>query len=144
MPADDPGVMTLVDHLSELRWRLFKSLLAIAVAGSLGFLVSDQAVAILAAPIPGDEPLFFTGLGDAFAIRLKIAFVIGVILAMPVLLYQGWAFIAPGLTAQERRAARPWIPLALSFSRWACRSPTSSCRSPRRSCSASRPRTCSR
>jgi sec-independent protein translocase protein TatC len=113
--ADDPSVMTLVDHLSELRWRLFKSLLAIAVAGALGFAVSDQAVAMLAAPIPGDEPLFFTGLGDAFAIRLKIAFVIGVILSMPVLLYQGWAFIAPGLTAQERRTARPWIPLALFF-----------------------------
>ena len=96
--------MTLVDHLSELRWRLFKALLAIALGGALGFVVSDQAVALLAAPIPGDEPLFFTGLGDAFAIRLKIAFVIGVILAMPVLLYQGWAFIAPGLTATERRA----------------------------------------
>ena len=113
--ADDPSVMTLVDHLGELRSRLFKSLLAIAVAGALGFAVSEQVVAILAAPIPGDEPLFFTGLGDAFAIRLKIAFVIGVILSMPVLLYQGWAFIAPGLTVQERRTARPWIPLALFF-----------------------------
>ena len=113
--TSDPSVMTLVDHLSELRWRLFKSLLAIAVGMTVGFLASEPVVALLAAPIPGDEPLFFTGLGDAFAIRLKIAFVIGVILAMPVLLYQGWAFIAPGLTANERRAARPWIPLALVF-----------------------------
>src|SRR5262245_53636657 len=113
--ADDASVMTLVDHLSELRWRLFKSLLAIGVAGVLGFLLSEQVVAILSAPIPGDKPLYFTGLGDAFAIRLKIAFVIGVILAMPVLLYQAWAFIAPGLTANERRMARPWIPLALFF-----------------------------
>jgi sec-independent protein translocase protein TatC len=113
--ADDASVMTLVDHLSELRWRLFKCLLAVAVFGALGFLVSDQAVAILSAPIPGDKPLYFTGLGDAFTIRLKIAFVIGVILAMPVLLYQGWQFIAPGLTANERRMARPWIPLALFF-----------------------------
>ena len=111
----DPSVMTLVDHLSELRWRLFKSLLAIALGMTVGFLASAQVVYLLAAPIPGDEPLFFTGLGDAFAIRLKIAFVIGVIIAMPVLLYQGWAFIAPGLTASERRAARPWIPLALVF-----------------------------
>ena len=113
--TSDPSVMTLVDHLSELRWRLFKSLLAIAVGMTVGFLASEPVVALLAAPIPGDEPLFFTGLGDAFAIRLKIAFVIGVIIAMPVLLYQGWAFIAPGLTANERRAARPWIPLALVF-----------------------------
>ena len=113
--ADDSSVMTLVDHLSELRWRLFKSLLAIAIGMTLGFVLSADVVAMLSAPIPGDEPLFFTGLGDAFAIRLKIAFVIGVIVAMPVLLYQGWQFIAPGLTANERRMARPWIPLALFF-----------------------------
>ena len=113
--TDDPSVMTLVDHLSELRWRLFKSLLAIAIGMTLGFVLSEQVVALLSAPIPGDKPLFFTGLGDAFAIRLKIAFVIGVIVAMPVLLYQGWQFIAPGLTANERRMARPWIPLALFF-----------------------------
>ena len=112
---DDPSVMTLVDHLSELRWRLFKSLLAIAIGMTLGFVLSADVVAMLSAPIPGDEPLFFTGLGDAFAIRLKIAFVIGVIVAMPILLYQGWQFIAPGLTANERRMARPWIPLALFF-----------------------------
>ena len=113
--TDDASVMTLVDHLSELRWRLFKSLLAIAIGMALGFVLSADVVAMLSAPIPGDEPLFFTGLGDAFAIRLKIAFVIGVIVAMPVLLYQGWQFIAPGLTANERRMARPWIPLALFF-----------------------------
>ncbi len=113
-PPDD-AVMSLVDHLSELRWRLFKSILAVAVGGIVGFIASEPAVSILSDPIPGEEGLVFTGLGDAFAIRLKIAIVIGIILAMPVLLYQGWQFIAPGLTAAERRAARPWIPLALFF-----------------------------
>jgi sec-independent protein translocase protein TatC len=111
----DPTVMTLVDHLSELRWRLFKIILAVGAGTVVGFLVSEQAMNILVAPIPGDEPLRFTGLGDAFVIRLKISIVIGVILAMPVLLYQGWAFIAPGLTPSERRTVRPWIPLALFF-----------------------------
>jgi sec-independent protein translocase protein TatC len=114
-PPDDATVMSLVDHLSELRWRLFKSILAVAVGGVLGFVVSEEAIRVLSDPIPGEDPLLFTGLGDAFAIRLKIAVVIGVILAMPVLLYQGWQFISPGLTAAERRAARPWIPLALFF-----------------------------
>jgi len=113
--ADDASVMTLIDHLSELRWRVFKSLLAVAVGGVLGFALSEKVIEILAAPIPIDGPLVFTGLGDAFAIRLKIAIVIGIILAMPVLLYQSWQFIAPGLTANERRMARPWIPLALFF-----------------------------
>jgi sec-independent protein translocase protein TatC len=111
----DAAVMSLVDHLSELRWRIFKSLLAVAVGGIAGFAVSEQAIAILRSPIPTDQPLVFTGLGDAFGIRLKIAAVIGIILAMPVLLYQAWQFVAPGLTAQERRMARPWIPLALFF-----------------------------
>lgn len=113
-PADE-AVMPLLDHLSELRWRLFKAILAVTAGTAVGFLVSEQAIAILVAPIPGDEPLRFTGLGDAFVIRLKVAFVIGVVLAMPVLLFQGWRFIAPGLTPAERRTVRPWIPLALAF-----------------------------
>ena len=55
------------------------------------------------------------GPGDAFAIQLRISVVIGIILAMPVLLYQVWAFVSPGLTAAERKTVRPWIPLALLF-----------------------------
>ena len=113
-PPDD-AVMSLVDHLSELRWRLFKSILAVAVGGIVGFLASEEVIRLLRQPIPTGEALVFTGLGDAFAIRLKISVAIGLILAMPVLLYQGWQFIAPGLTPSERRAARPWIPLALFF-----------------------------
>jgi sec-independent protein translocase protein TatC len=54
-------------------------------------------------------------MGDAFVIQIKISIVIGIILAMPVLLYQVWAFVAPGLTPSERRTVRPWIPLALVF-----------------------------
>ncbi len=111
----DGSVMSLVDHLGELRTRLFRSILAVAVGAVLGFAVSDQAITILRSAIPTDQPLFFTGLGDAFVIKVKIAIVIGVILAMPVLLYQLWAFISPGLTPPERRAARPWIPVALFF-----------------------------
>ncbi len=55
------------------------------------------------------------GPGDAFAIQLRISVVIGIILAMPVLLYQIWAFVSPGLTPAERKTVRPWIPLALVF-----------------------------
>ena len=107
--------MSLVDHLGELRTRLFRSILAIATGAVLGFAVSDRAITILRAPIPNDSPLYFTGLGDAFVIKVKIAIVIGIVLAMPVLLYQLWTFVSPGLTPAERRAARPWIPVALLF-----------------------------
>ena len=111
----DHSIMSLVDHLGELRTRIFRSILAVAVGAVLGFAVSDQAISVLRAPIPSGSPLFFTGLGDAFVIKVKIAIVIGIVLAMPVLLYQVWAFVSPGLTPSERRAARPWIPVALFF-----------------------------
>ncbi len=114
-PAQAPGEMTLVEHLVELRNRLFKAVLAILLGSVVGFIFGDQIIAILRAPIPGNKPLYFTGLGDAFMIHVKIALVVGVILGMPVILYQGWAFIAPGLTQRERRVSLPWIPAALLF-----------------------------
>ena len=109
------GEMSLVDHLAELRDRLVKVIVVIALASIVGFYFSDQIISILKAPIPGNKPLFFTGLGDAFVIKLKIAIVVGIILAMPVILWQVWGFIAPGLTPSERRVVRPWLPLALGF-----------------------------
>jgi len=111
----DESVMSLVDHLGELRTRLFRSILAVAVGAILGFAVSDQVITLLRAPIPSESPLYFTGLGDAFVIKVKVAIAIGIVLAMPVLLYQVWSFVSPGLTPAERRAARPWIPIALFF-----------------------------
>src|SRR4029078_2249088 len=53
------------------------------------------------------------GPGDGFAIALRIAIPVGIVLAMPVLLYQLWACVAPGLTPAEETTLRPWIPLAL-------------------------------
>jgi sec-independent protein translocase protein TatC len=114
-PSPAPGEMTLVEHLVELRNRLFKSILAVLLASIVGFIFGDQIIAILKNPIPGGKPLYYTGLGDAFMIHVKIALVVGIILGMPVILYQGWAFIAPGLTERERRVSLPWIPAALIF-----------------------------
>ncbi len=112
--APDGSVMTLVDHLGELRTRLFRSILAIALGAIVGFLVAPAVRNFLLEPLPGGVAQVL-GPGDGFAIQLRIAIVIGIILAMPVLLYQGWAFVAPGLTPAERRVVRPWIPLALFF-----------------------------
>jgi sec-independent protein translocase protein TatC len=114
-PARAPGEMSLVDHLVELRNRLIKVVIAIALFSVVGFVLGDQIVAVLKAPLPGGKPLFFTGIGDAFTIKLKIAVVVGIILAMPVILWQVWRFIAPGLTPDERRVVRPWLPLAFVF-----------------------------
>ena len=110
----DDSVMSLVDHLTELRDRLIRSVLAIAVGTVIGFYFAAPVRNFLLEPLPGGSAQVL-GPGDGFAIQLRIAVVIGIILAMPVLLYQVWAFVAPGLTAAERRTVRPWIPLALFF-----------------------------
>lgn len=107
--------MTLVEHLVELRNRLFRMALAVAIGSIVGFIFGDQIIAILKAPLALNKPLYFTAPGDAFMIHVKIALVVGVIIGMPVILYQAWAFIAPGLTPHERRISLPWIPVALAF-----------------------------
>jgi sec-independent protein translocase protein TatC len=106
--------MSLVDHLGELRSRLFRSILAIVAGSVVGFYFSVPIRDLLLVPLPTGQ-VQVLGPGDAFMITLRISIVTGVILAMPVILYQAWSFIAPGLTPQERRASWPWIPLALVF-----------------------------
>ena len=105
--------MSLAEHLGELRRRIVISVLAVAAGTVVGWFVAPELVLILKAPIPG--PLVFTQPGGAFFVLLKIALVVGVALGSPMLLYQLWAFISPGLTPDERRLARPWVPLALLF-----------------------------
>lgn len=117
---EDASVMTLVDHLGELRTRLFRAILVVAVATSVAWIFLTQNVRnrlVELMPSTTGDPVFVQvlGPGDAFAIQLRISVVIGIILAMPVLLYQIWAFISPGLTPSERKTVRPWIPLALVF-----------------------------
>jgi sec-independent protein translocase protein TatC len=105
---EDQKVMSLVDHLSELRTRLFKTILAIAVGSVIGFYFAGDIIRFLVAPLPTGK-VQVLGPGDAFFINMKVAVVTGIILAMPVILYQGWAFIAPGLTAGERKIVWPYV-----------------------------------
>jgi sec-independent protein translocase protein TatC len=113
---DGEKVMSLVDHLGELRTRLVRSIVAVAVGSAVGFILAAPIRNVLMSPLPdGEEHLQVLDPGGAFAIVLRISVVTGIILAMPVLLYQLWAFVSPGLTANERRTLRPWIPLALFF-----------------------------
>ena len=113
-PAGDDTVMSLVGHLDELRKRIFRIILAVVAGAVVGFLLATDVRNFLLDLLP-DGTAQVLGPGDAFAIQLRISLVIGVIIAMPVILYQVWAFVAPGLTEPERKAVRPWIPLALFF-----------------------------
>ena len=115
-PPADGSVMTLVDHLTELRSRIVRSVLAILAGSAVGFYFAPAITELLISPLPEKvRHLQVLDPGGGFAITLRIAVVTGIILAMPVLLFQVWRFVAPGLTPSERRALRPWIPLALAF-----------------------------
>jgi sec-independent protein translocase protein TatC len=111
----DGATMSLTGHLTELRNRLLWTILAVAIGASIGFALGEPLITLLRGALPPDVKLIQIELGDGFAIRLQIAFVVGVILAMPVILWHLWRFISPGLTTNERRAVLPWIPMALVF-----------------------------
>jgi len=113
-PGPDESAMTLVDHLSELRRRIAISIVAIGVGAIIGFLLAEPLIKLLLTPLPDNEVVFLT-VGGGFFVYLRVALVFGLLLALPVVLYQVWAFVAPGLLPEERRAALPWIPMTVVF-----------------------------
>lgn len=101
--------MTFVEHLEELRWRIVKSLVALVVGFITCFAVHRHLMTWLSMPA-GDVNFIFTAPGEYFMASLKVAFYGGLYLALPVILYQTLAFLAPGLTPNERH----WvIPIAV-------------------------------
>ena len=106
--------MTLVEHLEELRRRLIVIVLCVLGAAVLGFFLSRTVLALLRDRLPADHrELIFLAPADALTAQLKIAGFLGIALAMPVILYQLWRFVGPGLTAGERRYVWPVIGAAL-------------------------------
>ncbi|MGO9079357.1 MAG: twin-arginine translocase subunit TatC [Streptosporangiaceae bacterium] len=121
--ASNPdGRMPLLDHLRELRSRLFKAVLFITIGSVIGWFVypyvwhfieapycrlpQSRAAAALAGHVQAHScHLFVTGIFDGFFLRIQVTIITGVILSSPFWLYQLWAFIAPGLYARERRWA---------------------------------------
>ncbi|HYT70661.1 MAG TPA: twin-arginine translocase subunit TatC [Gemmatimonadales bacterium] len=104
--------MPFLDHLEELRWRILYSLLAIVVATLIGWLLVGRIDVIGAlkrpiAPLLPDGRLVFTSPVDPFLITLKLAFVVGLLLSSPIVIYQVWAFLAPALYPRERRLIMP-------------------------------------
>ena len=114
--TDELGTMSLLEHLTELRRRLIVVIAAVVVAAIAGFLLSDLALSVLIAPLPQRyEKLFFTGVLDPFAVKLKIALFLGIALAMPVIVFETYRFVTPGLTRAERRLVWPVLLATLSL-----------------------------
>jgi len=118
-PAVEPPHMTLFEHLTELRNRLFKAVLAVVLGGAICWLFYNQILDFLVQPYcdiqGGDCSLFVTDPLEGFRTRLQIAGYGGVFLAMPVILWQVWRFITPGLHDHERRYAVPFVASAVTL-----------------------------
>jgi len=94
--------MPLVEHLEELRGRVIVSVAAWLAASALGYALIDRFILPLLS-MPGIPTLYFTRPTEAFFVRIKIAMIAGLALALPVVLYQLLAFVLPGLMPRERR-----------------------------------------
>jgi len=110
--ADPEGRMPLMDHLRELRNRLLKAMLAILVGTVIGWILFGPVWDFLKEPycaldaskdLNGHCSLVVNGIFSSFFLRLKIAFILGLVISSPVWLFQLWAFVAPGLYRKERR-----------------------------------------
>jgi len=113
--SNPEGRMPLMDHLRELRNRLFKAVLALAVGMGIGFIpqVYDRIWAFVYHPFkeaagPGKQ-LIVIGVFDGFMLRVQVAFFFGLIVTSPFWLYQIWAFIAPGLYNREKKWAYAFV-----------------------------------
>jgi sec-independent protein translocase protein TatC len=106
--------MSLLEHLEELRRRIIVVALAIIAGAIAGFFLADPLIGLLRAPLPeGGANLIQTKVGEAFTVRLELALMAGLAFAMPVILYQVWAFVTPGLTRSERRFVWPLLGVAV-------------------------------
>ena len=111
-PVDFEDRLTLVEHLDELRSRIIVSLAAFAVALALCFWQNHLLLDIANAPLPGDrEPITF-GVAEPFTTTLTIAAYAAILLSLPVLLYQAYAFVLPALSPREKRVIVPFLALA--------------------------------
>ena len=103
--------MPLMGHLDELRKRLVISLVAVAVGGVGVYIFFGDLLALLSVPYKqiSDEKLIATGVADQFLLRLTVSTYGGIIIAMPILLWELWRFITPGLNPKEKRYAVPFL-----------------------------------
>ncbi len=116
-----PGEMTLVDHLVELRTRLTRAAIALALGAVVGYALFPPILDLLLDPFcaslreldpDADCELYALRPLEPFSVRMKTSLVVGLFLGGPVIFYQLWRFITPGLTTSERRYAMPFVVLS--------------------------------
>ncbi|MCD4675319.1 MAG: twin-arginine translocase subunit TatC [Desulfobacula sp.] len=109
------------EHLGELRDRLVRSFIAVAIGFVAAYFFKEKLFEILTAPLvtamgeDGNARMIFTGLPEAFFTYLKVALLTGIILATPVLFYEFWMFVSPGLYRTEKKYFLPIVFLSVFF-----------------------------
>jgi sec-independent protein translocase protein TatC len=114
------GEMSILEHLTELRSCLIKSLIAVGIGTIASFVFAEYIFNFLAEPLlkvlPEDQQkLVFTSLPEVFFVYIKVAIFAGILLASPVVFYQIWRFVAPALYRSERRYVVPFVFISTVF-----------------------------
>ena len=111
--ADQDPPMSLIAHLTELRDRLLRAVLAIVVGFIVLFPFANEIYGFVSAPLralmPAGSTMIATGVASPFLTPFKLSLVLAIFLAIPVILFQIWGFIAPGLYQKEKRIAVPLL-----------------------------------
>ena len=109
--SDNSLEMSYLEHINELRKRLFRALLALIIGVLLSFIFSTFAINLLVIPIGGLDKLQAIEVTESISVYMRVALLSGFILAFPVILFEILAFILPGLKKSEKK----WLLLALPF-----------------------------
>ena len=103
--------MPFLHHLEELRWRVFKSLISIVVLSMAAFYFAEHLIMFIKAPY-GDMPLYNIQVTGTFYAYLKVSLFAGVIASLPIIFYQLWSFISPGLYKKEKAWILPLVAIS--------------------------------
>ncbi len=115
---DAAGKMSFLEHLEELRKRIVAALLALVFGFSVSLFFINEIFVFIFRPlrqvVPGGK-LIYTEPTEAFFLQMKMAALVGLFIALPVILFQGWRFVAPGLYAHEKKFAIPFVVFSTFF-----------------------------
>lgn len=116
---EDSEKLPFTAHLEELRSRLIVCFVAVGVGFVISYLFKERLFVVLTRPLisvmGADDTMIFTGLPEAFFTYLKVSFLSGLMVASPVLLYEFWMFVAPGLYRKEKSVLFPIVILSSFF-----------------------------
>ena len=110
VPPEDDGTMSLTEHLTELRARIIKSLIGIAVGSCIAWFFLDEITNWMVAPV---GKLYYMKPGEAFFTYLKIDITAGFLIALPLVFYHAWRFFLPALTRGERAVLGILVPVSV-------------------------------